>query len=416
MSATAFYIPSRSKTTDVSVLEQQISTLKADIAPMKADLASATPASTGVGGTLVRRDANKDFEASKVKLWHLEAAGPVLNIGNDNQTQTLNIGNGSAVQTINMGNSGTGVTTLNLGGGSDQVKVNLPLKNSTGANILQVSAYTTPGQANVAVGSNVLPSNGANGNTMVGSDIAVDGTMNGGYNTGMGSIAMQGLTSGVGNSGYGHRALNSVTTGGHNVGVGFRAGSEPNDMTKSLTTGSRNTLIGADTRTASNAQFNSTALGNGAVVDADNTIQLGNNNIIAVKTAGTLVAAGLESTGTTLNIASQNNTNVVNIGSGTAVQTINMGNSGTGATNINLGAGSDVVNLGRTNCSSLFSFGQQNKDKTLALYNSNSADPNNPNDHRYYGFGVADGGVAVPQETGSGGQLNRLFALKKILK
>jgi len=118
-------------------------------------------------------------------------------------------------------------------------------------------------------------------------------------------------------------------------------------------TGSSNTLIGTDARTTSNAQSNSTALGNGAVVEADNTIQLGNTSVTSVKTSGTLTAAGLESIGTTLNIASQNNTTTLNIGSGTGVQTINMGNNGTGATTINVGAGSDVVNLGRTTCTGL---------------------------------------------------------------
>ena len=88
-------------------------------------------------------------------------------------------------------------------------------------------------------------------------------------------------------------------------------------------------------------------LATSSVVDADNCVQLGNTLVTEVKTAGTLVAAGLESIGTnsTLNIASQNNTNTVNIGTGTGVQTINVGNNGAGATTINLGGGSDVVNI-----------------------------------------------------------------------
>ena len=38
----------------------------------------------------------------------------------------------------------------------------------------------------------------------------------------------------------------------------------------------------------------------------------------------------------------------------------------------------------------------------LALLSSINLDPTNPNNHRYYGFGVADGGVAVPPESGVG--------------
>ena len=73
-------------------VNNQIATIKAEIDPIKADLSSATATSAGsVGGTLVRRDPNKDFEASKIKLWHLESAGPVLSIAGNNETQTLNI-------------------------------------------------------------------------------------------------------------------------------------------------------------------------------------------------------------------------------------------------------------------------------------------------------------------------------------
>jgi len=93
-----------------------------------------------------------------------------------------------------------------------------------------------------------------------------------------------------------------------------------------------------------------------------------------------------------------------NAGSKHTTGTINMGNNGSGATTINIdvGGSADTVNLGRTNCSSLFSFGQQNKDEMLALFSSNSLDPNNPSDHRCYGFGVTNGGVSVPQETSVG--------------
>ena len=152
---------------------QQI--VDASVGPIKNDLDKATATSSGsVGGTLVRRDANKDFEGSKVKLWHLESAGPVLSIAGNNETQTLNIGSGSDMQTINVGNNGTGATTINLGGGSDQVKVNLPLKNASGANVLHVSGPTSVGSANVAVGSNVLPSSGGYGNTLIGRNVIGD--------------------------------------------------------------------------------------------------------------------------------------------------------------------------------------------------------------------------------------------------
>ena len=58
-----------------------------------------------------------------------------------------------------------------------------------------------------------------------------------------------------------------------------------------MTTGSNNTLVGALTDTSSVTQTNSTALGYGAKVDADNTIQLGNASVVLVKTSGNVLSA-----------------------------------------------------------------------------------------------------------------------------
>jgi hypothetical protein len=107
-------------------------------------------------------------------------------------------------------------------------------------------------------------------------------------------------------------------------------------------------LIGSEARTTTGTMNNAIAIGYSSLVDADNTIQLGNTAVTAVKTSGTLYAAGLESIGTnsTLTIAGSDNTKVVEIGKGIGVQTINIGDSGAGATNINIGSGLDTVTLG----------------------------------------------------------------------
>jgi len=260
------------------------------------------------------------------------------------------------------------------------------------------------GVSNTVVGSNngVTNQSGSN-NVFVGNNIATIGSGSASGNTVVGSDALMAASAGSqSNSAFGHKALAGVTTGVENTGVGFRAGFLEGDATRSVTTGSHNTFIGTNTSPSATGISNSTAIGYQAQVAVSNTIQLGNGSVTEVRTSGTLTAAGLESIGTTLNIASQNNTTTLNIGSGTAVQTVNMGNNGVGVTTINLGGGSDVVNLGRTTCTSLLSFGQQTKDKMLALFSSNNLDPNNPSDHRYYGFGVADGGASVPPESGVG--------------
>ena len=107
----SFYIPTKENSdlsglqNDIIGLRASVHVMTAEIAPIKADLANATATSAGaVGGTLVRRDVNKDFEASKLKLWHLESAGATLSVAGNNETQPLNIGSGSGMQTINMGN------------------------------------------------------------------------------------------------------------------------------------------------------------------------------------------------------------------------------------------------------------------------------------------------------------------------
>ena len=244
----------------------------------------------------MRRDANKDFEASKIKLWHVEAAGPVLNIGNDNQTQTLNIGNGSGVQTINMGNNGTGTTAIKLGGGSDAVQVNLPLKDVEGRNILNatMSSNTLVGiecmrslgvgsSTNVAVGSAIgYNATTAQGNVYIGHQCGTNaGNVN--FNTAVGNNALLNVAS-HDNTAVGQSALHGVTTGTWNVGVGRGAGS-------TVVTGSHNTLIGRNANTATANISNSAALGSGAIVEADNTIQLGNTAVTLVKTSGNVLSA-----------------------------------------------------------------------------------------------------------------------------
>ena len=187
-------------------IDNAIFPIRAEIAPIKADLASATATSAGsVGGTLVRRDASKDFEASKLKLWHIESAGPVLNIGNDNQTQTLNIGNAAGVQTINVGNSGTGATTIKLGGINDVVDLggvvnaegvkfmtnhtsSVTLGRTAGADIgtaaaitaigaeaLKISPATSSGHTAIGYRAGANISGTSHQNTMIGREAAATG-------------------------------------------------------------------------------------------------------------------------------------------------------------------------------------------------------------------------------------------------
>ena len=129
-------------------------------------------------------------------------------------------------------------------------------------------------------------------------------------NTGVGYFNMIGLTTGYGNTSIGAETMFNVGTasnntgignqslinaaGDNNVGVGARSGD-------GLTTGTNNTFVGTQARTTSAGAtiINATALGYGAVVTENNTIQLGNLGVTNVRTSGLYTGSGFKTpTGT----------------------------------------------------------------------------------------------------------------------
>jgi hypothetical protein len=129
-------------------------------------------------------------------------------------------------------------------------------------------------------------------------------------NTGVGYFNMIGLTTGYGNTSIGAETMFNVGTasnntgignqslinaaGDNNVGVGARSGD-------GLTTGTNNTFVGTQARTTSAGATisNATALGYGAVVTENNTIQLGNLGVTNVRTSGLYTGSGFKTpTGT----------------------------------------------------------------------------------------------------------------------
>ena len=125
---------------------------------------------------------------------------------------------------------------------------------------------------NTAIGSGALFSNtGGNNNTAIGASALFSNTEGGG-NIAIGGDALALNTSGLSNTAIGGGALSNNVTGEFNTAIGYLA------------------------NVASGALTNTTAIGNGAIVAASNTIQLGadgtNNTtpISNVKTSGTLTA------------------------------------------------------------------------------------------------------------------------------
>ncbi len=195
-------------------------------------------------------------------------------------------------------------------------------------NGLAIGKGTGQNDQNTAVGAGALSTSNASGtrNTAVGYLALKDyrgtsfdnntgvgyfnmiGLTTGGGNTSIGAETMFNVASGSNNTAIGNQSLIS-TSGNNNVGVGARSG----DI---LTTGSNNTFLGAQARTttAGATISNATALGFGAIVSDNNTIQLGNTSVSSVKTSGKLTTGTItlpNTDGTTGQVLSTNGSGVV---------------------------------------------------------------------------------------------------------
>ena len=104
-------------------------------------------------------------------------------------------------------------------------------------------------------------------------------------NMGVGYNALNNLNSGGGNVALGRQVLSQLTTGSKNVGIGRQAAIQIVDGSvggTSLTTGSQNTYIGAETVPSANNVSNETVVGYGATGSGSNTITLGNSSVTLV--------------------------------------------------------------------------------------------------------------------------------------
>jgi hypothetical protein len=146
--------------------------------------------------------------------------------------------------------------------------------------------YNTTGGYNTAIGMYAIHSNKTGfDNTAIGYQSLYSNTF--GYsNTALGLNTLLFNTIGAKNTASGNYALTNNTTGCYNTAIGINALIDNN-------TGNHNTAIGNKAGVASSSLENTTAIGDSAIVSASNTIQLGNINVINVKTSGTLTAGAV---------------------------------------------------------------------------------------------------------------------------
>lgn len=140
----------------------------------------------------------------------------------------------------------------------------------------------TSGSNNVAIGTfSMTKITTASDNTAVGHK-ALWADSIGLQNTAVGSSALETNTGGY-NTALGYRALLKQTSGTYNTAVGFQAGNNTAN-----TTGTYNTFLGTNTNTTNSTLTNATAIGNGAIVDVSNTIQLGNTAVDDIKASAAI--------------------------------------------------------------------------------------------------------------------------------
>ncbi len=227
---------------------------------------------TAIGGGALSTNVTGEFNT---------AIGYLANVGSGGLTNTTAIGNGAIVttnNTIQLGN--TAVTDVKTSG---NLTVNGITVGLGGGNV--VSRNTAIGSG--ALQNNSSNANGADGglnNTAIGSGALSTNTV-GDENTASGYRALRFNINGRFNTASGSSALINNTSGDYNTAFGLSA-------LQTNGTGSNNTAIGNGADVASGDLTNATAIGSGAVVLDNNTIQLGNTNVLNVKTSGGITAGG----------------------------------------------------------------------------------------------------------------------------
>lgn len=198
-----------------------------------------------------------------------------------------------ANNTIGLGNIAIGMNTLNL---NTEGNLNIAI----GALALTNNTF---GSNNIATGLGALTNNTTgSGNTATGTETLRDNTT-GNDNTGIGHNNLSSNTTGMANTALGSNTLGLNTDGSYNTAIGYFAlnNNETGSGNTALgqgglylnVTGTNNTAIGKEASVATGNLSNTTAIGYNARVAADNTIQLGNAFITAVKTSGQLTTGTL---------------------------------------------------------------------------------------------------------------------------
>jgi hypothetical protein len=171
-----------------------------------------------------------------------------------------------AMNNMNNTNSYGFISSQNIGIGYQVMQGSSTQSNNTGISNIAIGYHS---MNNIETGAN---------NTAIGTG-ALYNISTGNYNIALGANSLIFNTTGHYNTALGSQSL-KYTIGSGNTSIGYGSGITP-------TTGTNNTFIGygAD---ANGGYTNATAIGNGAIVKASNTIVIGNAAIESLTTAGAL--------------------------------------------------------------------------------------------------------------------------------
>jgi hypothetical protein len=269
--ALSWSTPSSGGATSVGAIDSASNANGASITANELKLAPADSTNGGIVTT-----GNQTFAGNKSFISDITVNGIKVGVGGTNSTafENVNVGiNSLTVNTSGHRNSAFGESSLSL--------------NTIGNENTAYGAYSlqnnTLGSVNNALGKSALANNDE-----------------GNQNTSIGGYSLYLNTSGNRNTAIGNYSLFSNNVGSNNVAIGNDAGTN--------NTGSRNTFLGTQSKTTSAgaAVSNATAIGYGAEVVTDNTIQLGNTSVTNVNTSGSITANAEISSEITANLTISN--------------------------------------------------------------------------------------------------------------
>ncbi|MEM0543958.1 hypothetical protein WFZ85_15230 [Flavobacterium sp. j3] len=253
-----------------------------------------------------------------------------------------------------VGNPNTGSGNMNTSFGANSLLNSTGIRNvAIGTNVLPSNAAgianvaigertmfsNTNGNENTAVGVGALFSNTVgNSNTAIGRNALTTNTAS--FNTAVGDRALEANTTGASNTSVGNNSLFLNTLGNNNTAVGVQA-------LRANTTGNDNTALGHRSLVANTTGISNVAIGTNSL--ATNTTSA-NNTAVGFNSLNVSTAAGNSAFGTRALVATSTGANNTAVGFDAGA------NITTGASNIMIGAstaapaaaGSNQLNIGNT--------------------------------------------------------------------